>query len=100
MCFADRPQKRHDISDVIEMENKIPNKPLQYRETMMTETFTVSIYVLMYILTEFCMLGLVPQLEMRGSYALLFQMLILPNGEEICMACKLYSYVLVFQIMF
>ena len=46
------------------------------------------------------MLGLVPQLEMRGSYSLLFQMLILPNGEEICMACKLYSYVLVFQIMF
>ena len=49
MCFVDRPQKRHDISDVIEMEdtsvkdNK-PDKPLPYRETMMTETFTVSIY--------------------------------------------------------
>ena len=69
MCFADHPPKRHDISDVIEMENtsvkdKKPDKPLPYRETMMTETFIVSIYMIMYILKEFCMLGLIPQLEM------------------------------------
>ena len=57
MCFADRPQNRHDISDVIEMENtsvedKKPDKPLPYREIMMTETFTVSIIICVNVHTK------------------------------------------------